>query len=145
MQIQRHLSCIGPRQEQQAVDGRRHLLVLGLDLFQHVPVCLWLLELRQCPVDLQVNNGQRRAQFMAGIGGELRLAFEGSLQARQHVIKGGSQFAELVPALQMQAAAQIGHANLVGRAGNHFHWSQRFARQPVAADRRDQQRQRTVK
>ena len=128
MQVQRHLSCIGPRQEQQAVDNRCHLLILGLDLFQHVPVCFWPLELRQRPVDLQVDNGERRAQFMAGIGGELRLAFEGGLQACQHVIKGGSQFAELVPALQMQAAAQIGHMNFTRHLCNHLYRAQRFAR-----------------
>ena len=33
---------------------------------------------------------------MAGVGGELRLAFEGGLQACQHLIECGSQFAELV-------------------------------------------------
>ena len=145
MQIQRHLSCIGSRQEEQAVDSGRHLLILGLDLFQHVPVVRGLLELRQRPVDLQVDNGERRTQFMAGIGGELRLAFEGGLQARQHVIKGGSQFAELVPALQMQAAAQIGRVNLVGRACNHLHRSQRFARQPVASNGSNDERSGAVK
>ena len=82
---------------------------------------------------------------MAGVGGELRLPFEGGFQARQHVIKGGSQFAKLVPALQMQAAAQIGRVDLVGHVSNHFHGSQRFPRQPVAPDRCDQQGQRSPK
>src|SRR6266566_7697502 len=152
LQVQRHLSCIGPRQQQQAVYHCRHLLSLGLDLFQHLPVCFWLrreriyrARLRQRPVELQVDNSERRAQFMAGVGSELRLAFEGGFQAPQHMIKGGCQFAKLVPALQMQATAQIGRVDLVGQAGNHFHRSQRFARQPEAADRRDQQGYSTPK
>ena len=114
------------------------MLILGLDLFQHVLVVFRLLELRQRPVDLQVDDGEWSAQFMTGIGGELRLTFKGSLQTIQHVIKGGSQFAELVPALQMQAAAQICRMNFARHLCNHLHRVECFARQPVTAYRRDQ-------
>ena len=75
---------------------------------------------------------------MAGIGGKLRLAFEGGLQACQHLIKGGSQFAELISAFQMQAASEIGRINFARHLCNPLDRAERFARQPVAPDRRDQ-------
>ncbi len=48
-------------------------------------------------------------------------------------------FAKLVPALQMQAVTQIGRINFACHLCNHLDRAEHFARQPVAAQCRDQQ------
>ena len=65
MPVQRHLPGIGSRQEQQAIDSRRHLLILGLDLFQHLPVVLWLLELRQVLAQIEARDSTLRGPTVA--------------------------------------------------------------------------------
>ena len=72
---------------------------------------------------------------MAGIGRELALAREGGLQPIEHTIEGRAQPAQLIAALQVEAPAQVGLADLLGRAGDRLDRAQGTRGQPVAASR----------
>ena len=47
-------------------------------------------------LELGLHDGQRRAQLVAGVGQEAALAFEGGLQAGQHLVERLAEAADLV-------------------------------------------------
>ncbi len=85
--LQDQLTRVRSSQGQQVVHNIGHLFILGLDLLQDLPVLLWSLQLGQRPGNLQVDNGERCAQFMAGVCCELGLPLESGFQAAKHLVK----------------------------------------------------------
>src|SRR5581483_7046559 len=66
--------------------------------------------------DFAAHDGQRRAQFVRGVGGELALALEGGLQPRDHVVEGFREPPDLIHLLrQRDALRQVAGADLRGR------------------------------
>ncbi len=63
--------------------------------------------------------GQRRAQLVRGVGDELALRFEGSVEPLEQVIEGVPEFLELVlRAVERQTLVQAGGGDPAGRAGD---------------------------
>ena len=71
---------------------------------------------------------------MAGIGSKLALALKRGFQPIKHAIKSGREFSQFITLLQLEAAMQIGLADLLGCACNCLHGAHGSAGQPVASD-----------
>ena len=59
------------------------------------------------------------AQFVGGVGDEVSLCFEGSVEPREQVVEGVAELLELVlRAVEGQALVQAGRGDPPGRAGD---------------------------
>ena len=66
---------------------------------------------------VRVDHGQRRLEFVRGVGDELPLAGERALQAVEHRVERRREPADLIAALPPQPAVEFFRADLLHRAG----------------------------
>ena len=85
---------------------------------------------------------QRRAQLVRGLGDELLARVVEPLQLALHVVEGGGELAELVVRVGLDAVGEVAARDLARGALEPLDAQRQRARHEVAAEHRDQERER---
>ena len=107
------------------------------------PELLAAAALAQRELELGLQDRQRRAQLVAGVGDERALALERLLEPREHLVERRPEAADLVVGrADRQARARLVGPDRGGAAAHPLDRAQRGGGRPVAGQRREQQRDR---
>ena len=103
---------IDPRQEEKAVEQRRHLLRFRSNGEEGETVFMRGAVEAESEIGLGADEGNRRAQLMRGVGGEVADGANAKLDALEHVVECGGQVGELIVRVQArQPALEIAFVN----------------------------------
>jgi hypothetical protein len=114
--VENGLTGVHAGEGHKVVDKAGHAAALKVDDLQCVVQFGGLAVAGEHAADLQVDDRQRRAQLVAGIGYEQPLTIKRLLEAGEHIVEGAAKLCELVTAAEVQAAAQICLADVAGGA-----------------------------
>jgi hypothetical protein len=131
------IGTLRPGQQQQVLDNARH----AVELVEHHraggPPLLGVIALE---LDVAPDDGDGRAQLVAGIVKEAALVAERCLETVEHGVERARQLGDLVVAAShVDAPAQVGLRQLLGRLGHRPHGRQHPARDQPPQRPRDQQ------
>ncbi|MFN8539889.1 MAG: hypothetical protein U0232_20710 [Thermomicrobiales bacterium] len=130
---------VGAGEEEEVVHEAGHARVLGLDRGERAGVFVGGAGGGEGVGGFQVDDAEGGAEFVAGVGGELALAGEGGFQAVEHGVEGGGEGAEFVAPGEVEAAAEVGRADLGGGLVDQAHRAHGAGGEPVAADGGEEQ------
>ena len=133
---------VGPGEEEQLLHDPALPAGGGVDRGEEFAVALLGPGVLQGQAGVRLDDRQRRAQLVGGVGGEPALAVERLFQPRQHRVDGGRQLGEFIAARHRQSFGKIARSQPRGRPGDLPDRAERAAGQKGAAQPGGEQSER---